>query len=1150
MLKAVWAVIAVLLLLPASLSFGQTSGTLLGTVQDDSGAVVVGATVTVKNVQQGTSQTTVTNQSGSYVVPFIPVGNYQVSVQKAGFQVSVSPVTEVNVDARVRLNFTLKPGNVQETVQVTTAPPLLRTDSADLGTVIGERSVQTLPLNGRNFAQLVYLVPGVTQGQQGENLSGASTFNPRASSDFNALGAQESTSAWLVDGISDNEFTFNTVMIQPSVESIQEFKVLTGAYSAEYGRGSGVVTTQTKAGSNQFHGEAFEFYRTSDLDARLYFNNYPQAKPAYIRNQFGATLGGPIKRNKAFFFLDYFGETQIQGVTFVNTVPTAQDRTGDFSDQSFTIYDPYSTTTNSSGQTVRTPISYNGKANVIPPSYMNPIGEVIANLYPLPTVPGALINNEDESFSNSLVDNGGNARVDYDLSGKDSMFVRYSYERYTTFVAKGNSGCCIRSTAAERQQYDLGPYISGGQNTVLLASGLAFNEAHVFSPTLVNQFIAGYAHYNPLTVQSDYGLDGASKLGISGINLSQATSGIPTITIGGAGNGASYTAINDGPGFLPSNPRDTTYQLEDDLSWTHGNHQVTTGYRILKDVVSPFSNSTTRGALNFQLNLTNDPVTGSGGSGLASLLMGLMANNTSPAASRGFYLNIPVVSTYEHDAYVQDDWKVRPDLTLNLGIRWDYYPFYVENNNELTNFDLNSLTLIYAGKNGVSRTGNVQNRHDDFGPRVGFSWEVPGTQSMVLRGGYAISYTPQQPSASQMLTENVPQTISQNSASLPLYPTAAQLTAEPVLGQPFAPPTPQSPTTTAGLIAINPSIVGMAFANQTPSYQSWSVNIEKQFAQNYMVQLAYVGSRSNHLLWDPNAQEIQPGPTSVPVADRITIPAIASVRSITYAKNVNFAKFEGMTAELQKRMSRGFQSLTSYTWSHSLDEGSSAANGGGYVGNPQTITDTRAGYGPSGYNIPQRFVESLVWDLPFGPGRAMLNNKSVAAYAFGGWEFDAIVTLQSGFPFTVGNMTSCPNNASNCWPDLIGNPHNFSSDPNGTKQTYANWYNPAAFAVPCQTAVSSTGACSQPAYRYGTAPRGVLRGPQTANFDLSTAKNFNVWEHMVLQFRLDAFDAFNHPVLGIPNTTINVNNPAGTNTAITSTQGDGRDLQGSLMLTF
>ncbi|MDQ2948130.1 MAG: Plug and carboxypeptidase regulatory-like domain-containing protein, partial [Acidobacteriota bacterium] len=415
----------------------QTSGTILGTVRDSSGAGVANAKVTVVDINKGTTQTATTDESGSYNVPFLPPGTYRATVEQTGFARQQSADTPLDVDQRARLDFTLQIGNVSETVSVSAAAPLVRSESSELGQVITERAIRELPLNGRNFAQLVYLVPGVTPGQNGENLSGASTFNPRASSNFNALGSQANANAWLVDGIIDNEYTFNTVMVQPSVESIQEFKVLTGTFSAEYGRGAGVVTTQTHSGNNQFHGSAFEFLRNNYFDARNYFNartdaqGNPRVHPPYRRNQFGGSVGGPIWKNKTFFFADYYGQREIKGQTFINTVPTAQERLGDFSDiAGLTLYNPF-TTRIENGKVVRD--VFNG--NKITPGLINQVGSNVANLYPLPNLPGTF-NNRVDVFSRDLNDKGGNLRVDHRISDKDSLFGRFSFEQFLLFDTK------------------------------------------------------------------------------------------------------------------------------------------------------------------------------------------------------------------------------------------------------------------------------------------------------------------------------------------------------------------------------------------------------------------------------------------------------------------------------------------------------------------------------------------------------------------------------------------------------------------------------------------------------------------------------------------------------------------------------------------
>ncbi|HSU33903.1 MAG TPA: carboxypeptidase regulatory-like domain-containing protein [Bryobacteraceae bacterium] len=1127
-----WSILIACLCATLSIGSAQVStGSILGTITDSSGAAVPGAQVTVTEINKGTTQQYTTDESGNYVAPFLVPGHYSVTVEKSGFKRATSQDNLVEVDQRARLDFTLQLGTASETIEVTSAAPLVRSESSELGEVITSHAIEQLPLNGRNFAQLVNLAPGVTAGQAGENLSGASTFNPRASSNFNALGSQANANAWLVDGIVDNEYTFNTVMVQPSVESVQEFKVLTGTYSAEFGRGAGIVTTQTRTGSNQFHGSAFEFLRNSYLDARNYFNAKGQQQTPYRRNQFGGSLGGPILKNKTFFFADYYGWREIKGQTFINTVPTAQERTGNFSDLPVTIYDP-STTTQANGVTVRSAF----QGNIIPANRLNQVGLNVASLYPLPNLPG-LFNNRTDTLSRNLNDNGGNIRIDHRFNEKDSLFGRYSFEKFTLFDTKGQGGCCIPTPAG--LPFDLGPFIAGGQNTTLTASGLALNETHVFSPTVVNEFIAGFARTNPLTLQSDYGHKAAASLGIQGININPYTSGIPTINISGIPGKPNYTSLNGGPSFLPANPRQTSYQLQDSISWTLGSQSLKFGYRIIKDEVSPFTNTNTRGALNFGLNLTNDPVSKNGGNGLASLLLGLMANGTSADASRGFLQTPYYLTVWEHAAFVEDDWKVNRRLTLNLGLRWDLFTPYTEERNRLTNFDLSNLKLVYAGVNGTSDTAGVQTRYNDFSPHFGFAYDITGRGTSVLRGGFSMSYFPEQPSGSNFLGQAVPWTISQNTPTVELFPT--DLSTVPRINNPFTPPVPVQPATTADLIAANPSILGASFRNQTPYYETWTLSLERQLNTNTLFEIAYAGSRGEHLLYCYNPQEVEPGPASVPSNQRVTIPAIASLRTITQCDPRNMSNYHGMQAKLTRRFSQGLQFLASYTWSKSLDYGGSAASGGGAVGNPQTITNLKAGYGPSGFDVPQRFVGSWTWELPIGPGKRWLSH-GILSNVLGNWQLGGIGTAQSGLPFTVF-LSNCVNNASSCWPDRL------ASGANPAQQSFSHWYDPSAFAAPCAVGLVN-GKCSQFAYRFGNSGRGILRGPKLVDFDLSISKNLTFKERLQAQFRLDAFNALNHPYLGFPNQNIDPANPAGSSTAITSTNGDNRDLQVSIRLAF
>jgi hypothetical protein len=564
-----------------------TTGSILGTVHDSTGAVVPNASVTITDTAKGTISTKQTDASGDYNVLFLIPGTYTVSVEMSGFKRSVSSNVVLDIDQKARVDFDLEAGGATETVQVNTTPPLLRLDSSELGEVVGKQQVQNLPLNGRNFASLVYLVPGVTPGQAGENLSGSSSFNPRAASNFNALGSQANTNAWLVDGIVDNEWTFNTVMVQPSVQSIGEFKVLTGVYSADFGGGAGVVSVSTRSGANGLHGEVFAYIRNSAVDARNYFSRVGSnvQKPALRRGQFGGAVSGAIKKDKLFYFADYYGQRSLKGITNLNSVPTAAERMGDFSAYTnaagalIPIYDPL--TTVQTGSTV-TRTQFKGcdglHPNVICPNRLTQVGLNVASIYPLPQTAGSF--NNYTSTSNQIIDdNGGNARIDYHLSSKDSLFGRFSYEKFIQTspnpLTGGQGTCCLPTPSFAASKFDLGPYVAGIQNTSLAAQGLSVDETHLFSSTFLNEFRMGYARTNPFTTQSDFGHNSSTSLGIAGLNISQFTTGLPNFTIGSA-CGNEFTCLQGGTAFLPAHPVQTNIQFEDTVSLTIGRHQLKT----------------------------------------------------------------------------------------------------------------------------------------------------------------------------------------------------------------------------------------------------------------------------------------------------------------------------------------------------------------------------------------------------------------------------------------------------------------------------------------------------------------------------------------------------------------------------------------------
>jgi hypothetical protein len=1131
---------ALALTLSSSAVWGQvTSGTILGSVQDATGAAVAGAKITITETGKGTTGTYQSDQAGEYNVPFLIPGTYSVSAEKDGFKRSITRDVVLDVDQRARVDFQLQIGEVSQTLEVTAAAPLVQSESSELGEVVGQRQVQDLPLNGRNFAQLVYLVPGVTSGQQGENLSGSSSFNPRASSNFNALGSQANTNGWIVDGIDDNEWTFNTVMIQPSVESVAEFKVLTGSFSAEFGRGAGVVSVSTRSGSNDLHGEAFEYLRNSYMDARNYFNPSPQVQPEYRRNQFGAAAGGKIIKDKLFYFADYYGQRSLKGIVNLNSVPTAQERVGDFSNytnaagQQITIFDPYSTVQNANKTFSRTPYPN----NMIPVTELNTVGLNIASIYPLPAGPGS-INNFTSAANQVIDDNGGNGRLDYRLSNNDSMFFRYSFEQFIQDAPNplvgGSSTCCLPTPSFAASKFDLGAYVAGIQHTVLAAQGAAFNETHLFGPTLLNEFRMGYSRTNPFTSQSDFGHNSSTSLGIQGLNVTPYATGLPNIQIG-ASCGNEFTCLQGGQAFLPANPRQTNIQFEDTISWTRGTHQLKFGFRYIRELASPFTNTTTRGQFTFNDNFTDNPQSPNNtGSGLAALLLGY------PNSGSRNYLQTPYyITNGEWAGFVEDDWKASSRLTLNLGLRYDVFTPDTEIRNRLANFNWGTLSYIYAGQNGVGASAGIQTRHGNLGPRIGFAYDTNGKGATILRGGFGIVYFPDPFSASDELGQQPPFTVSQtfSATTFPLpvasggpfgNPCTAATTANclPLINNPFpqgvVTPGPATTTNAAALNAYAPALIGHEQGNPTPYMETWTFDVERQVGASAMAQIAYAGSRAVHLTYCYNPNEIEPGAGSQ--ASRRLIQPLNNISTWAQCDERNMSNYHSLQLKFTKRYQNGLTALLGYTFSRSMDYGGSAASGGGAVGNPQTVTNLKAGYGPSGFDQMHRFVGSVTYELPFGAGRQWLQSGFVSKLA-GGWEADAITTFASGLPFTV-TLNSGVNNGAPSWPNRIKSGVLSNASP-------SDWFDLTAFVAP-------------PANTYGNSARGVLYGPTTANWDLSFQRQFKVVERLALKFRFDAFNAFNTPNFAEPNAAIG-SSSAG---KITNTINDNRDLQVSTTFVF
>ena len=1104
------------------------TGSIAGTVADATGQRVPGAQVTIRNVDRNTVTAVTTGQDGTYAALFLVPGRYEVHVGLQGFRTWVRRDLVLQVNDRLRIDATLEIGALEEVTTVMASAPVVRTDSSEVGTVIEETAIKELPLNGRNFATLVYLTPGVTPGQAGENLSGASTFNPRGASNFNALGHQANSNAWLVDGIDNNEFTFNTVIVAPSVEQVREFKVLSGVFPAEFGRGAGVVSVSTKSGGNQLRGTAFEYLRNDAFDARNFFVRKRTAPdgslvkdpvPPLDRHQFGGALGGAVVipgvydgHDRTFFFADYAGIKERRGVTTVNTVPSAATRTGDFSNYRdrngnlIPIYDPLTTRVDANGRIVRDQFP----GNVIPPDRIHPVGGNIASIYPLPNNGSGNFDNYISTPDREITDNAFSGRVDHRFSANDSVFVRFNYGKFKLDAPQGQANCCLPTPADAASRFDLGPFVAGIQNTRLTTHGAAFNYSKVLSSTLVNELRVGYAKTNPFTTQSDYGHQAAASLGIQGINISDITSGLPNIDI------TNFTGISGGPAFLPVNPSQWHYQIEDALVWIKGRHQLKFGYRLVDRAPSPMIHDNTRSLINFGTSFVNDPLTNTGGTGLASVLLGYFNN-----ASRGFLLEVPTFSVVEQAAFVQDDFKVNNRLTINAGLRYEIFHAPTEEEDRMGNFDFGEYRLVYAGEGGASRSANKETRFNNFAPRLGVTYALTGDLKTILRTGFGITYFPSPYAAGNLNHLNVPFTISQN---VQHQTNPLDFSQVRTIDNPFPAIVPVKPQTTAELNAANPRVIGHGYSNETAYAEQWHLGVERQLFSAMLLELEYVGSAGKHLTLCYNPNEVQPGTESL--QSRRLLQPVANLSNMLQCDPRNRSTFHAGTLKVQQRFSNGLQFLVSYTYGKSLDYGGAAASGGGAVGGGQTVTDMDAWHGPSGYDTRHRAVVSYVYQLPFGPGRRWMSGAGGLLQGIvGGWQLAGITTMTTGRPFTVFLQTGV-NNGAPSWPNRIGSGK--LDDP-----SVDLWFNPADFQAP-------------PPNTYGDSGRGILYAPGHINFDTSLSKRFSLYGRSNLEFRWDAFNLFNHPAFGFPNA--NIGNPnAG---RITTTIADNRSMQFALKVNF
>jgi hypothetical protein len=1127
-------------------------GAIVGTVTDPAGARVANAQVTITNLAANQSTTVTTDAEGNFAANLLRIGTYSVTGEKQGFQKTVQPSVEVGVNQTIRVELALKVGSATETVEVTGTAPLLQTEAASLGTLETTRRITELPLNGRNFIQLAYLGPGANGGQTGSNVSGGVFENERANEAVSVNGLRVSNNNFLLNGVDNNEFGLGGTIALPPPDAIQEFRTEENSMSAEFGRGGAAVNVVTKSGTNTVHGGVYEYIRNDKLDARNFFS---QDKTPFKRNQFGAFLGGPLRKNRTFLFGDYEGSRLREATPFVSTVPTLSARTGDFSDilgpqaidssgnplvdalgrPVFTneIYDPLTTqivpggiVRNGFGFDPVTGLPIPGQANIIPQNRIDAVGQNIANFYPTPTSSDTS-NNFVTNQNHTNNQNSFDLRLDQRFREQDQLFAAYSFAdidsaRPGPLGDKGGSDCCPSKSKSRAQHFGLG-------------------YTHTFSPQLLNDLHGGFFRYAVNALPFNFGKNvGSDTLGIPNANRGDAnSSGLTNIDIAG------LEPLGDSE-FLPEHAYENIFQVADTLTWARGKHSLKFGVDFRRQQRNFYQVTAPRGFFNFGGNYTNDLGSGTQGSGVADLLLGFPQQT-----EQDFLPGLYPTRYWDMSEFVQDDWHVRPNLTVNLGLR---YEIASPANGRVGNFDLNRAIVITSyGQNAVSHAG-VKFDKNNWAPRLGLAWSL--RKDTVVRAGGGVFHSPEA-NIFDDLGLNPPQlTFFAQTFNPGAPPPATQLVSN---GFPSTLPAGDAinisgPVKTTGPQRIMPTIF------------EWNLSVQHQFSQNWVAQVGYVGTRAYHL-WNHEASDLnQPLQNldsnfcgAVDVTGACTQPNFGrryfNVQpNLTAVLPLDFAQLEmfynAFQTSLNKRFSNGLNIQAAYTFAKNL--GNADGNVGGAI---QDSYHADREHGPVTPDLRHRLSISYIYELPFGRGRKYFGAMNgVTDAIFGGWQVSGITTIQSGEALTATLSSDLTNTGSfSPRPNQIHDPGDFNfipdaatfTDPNGFnctpgKQTLQCWYNPEAFAIPDLAPGQNS------AHQFGDARIGNLRGPDLVTFDFVLQKNFKIYESQQLQFRAEFFNLFNHPNFGLPGANPDV--PGGN--SVTSTAIDNRQVEFALRYTF
>jgi hypothetical protein len=1066
--------LAILILLPGFLYAQAESGTIVGTVTDSAGAVIADAKVTLRNNETQFLRTVASNASGQYVASSVPTGAYTITVQQPGFQKLVRSGLTLTAADTLTADLRLTVGDLQQTVEVTATAPLVQDQTATVSSLVTNKQILEMPLNGRTFTSLILLGPGAAVGSSG-NLT-SSPYAVRGSTNISVNGSSPQNNGYLIDGVVNRNLWLNTLIMVPTVDSIQEIRVLTSNYSAEYGAAAGAITVvQTKSGTNAFHGSAYEFFRNDHLDANTYFNNRLRAnKPAFHRNEFGATTGGPLRRNRTFFFADYQGIRIRQPQSITSTIPTLAQgsmvMSGDFSQLGTTIYDPTTVHAGPTGALIRDPFP----SNRIPSNRVDPAAARLINLLPAPTN-GAVTRNFIFTPTQAQRTDQFDTRLDQNLSASDRFFFKYSYDNtYQT-----NPGLLPVGKSAG---VPIGPYLSAnGTQTAtgvpLVNQSVTLNYTKVEGPTSINETRFGIVRWNQNISPLGQSFDTANKLGIPGININDKSGGLPAFTITG------YQVIGDNSTF-PEDSHTTSFDLEDTLTLIRGAHTLKIGGLFVRNRFNGFSAFPTRGQYDFNGQFTRQIGSGSSQSALADFALG-----ATDAATRNVLAGTFGIRFWNMAAFADDTWRVTNRLTVNYGLRYELTAPPYEVHNRWSNFNLTTGQLVLANEKNGQRLRNFD--AVDFAPRVGLTYSLTADKKTVLRSGFGVSYVEAGQGGGQ-LYKNLPNYFSQVVATD--QNAAPSLLISSGLPVPVAP----NPNDTAAISSGSPN--AWDFSLKSARILQWSIGIQREIFANLLADVAYVGTRGNDLIGVVNVNQSFPGPGAQgPRRPYYQINPL--VTNINLRTNYGDSKYQSLQARFEKRYSFGLTGTLAYTWSkYMADVGN--LNGGGN-GQPQNARCYRCEWGPQPEDHRHILVINHVYELPFGHGRNYFNHGWLGQLA-GPWNLSAIWTVQTGEHFTPSLASAVSNSAGGGGdrPDRITD-GNLSAD----IRTIDRWFDTSAFQTPAQ-------------YRFGNAGRGILVGPGLFNLDLGVHRDFRVNERVAISYRIEMFNAMNHPNFGTPASAI------------------------------